>query len=179
MSWTESVNFREIMAVPDVRRAIDDNMRAYKPTMSAEDFLGKAETVLSALSGTGAPLKLIGEVVAPLYTKMGVKTGKSVSARLAMPPGRAIAAALCSMARHGQTLDKADQASDGVALTAQLPSDMWSFQGSMVCAFARDGDGVKVDAATTIPGQMFDWGKSERILKTLQSEIVSLETLLP
>lgn len=175
MSWTESINFREIMAVPEIRRLIDDNVRAYKPSMSGEEFLGKAEKLI----GAGVPLKLIGDVVAPLYAKMGVKTGKSVSVTLSLPPGRAIAAALCSMARHGQTLDQAEQATDGLALTAQIPSDIWSFKGSIVCAFARSGDGTKLDAATTIPGQMYDWGKSERLLKALQSEINSLATLQP
>jgi hypothetical protein len=176
--WTESVVYRDLVARPELRALIDAAAARHKPGMSAADFLGGADQLLK-LAGGGVPLKLIAEVAAPLYAQMGVKTGKTVTRRLALPPGRAIVAALTALASRGQTLKAARQGEDGVVLEAVLPSDAFAFEGSLIVALGRDGSGTMIEAATRVPGQMFDWGKSGRTLNALFDDIDGLATLQP
>ena len=44
---------------------------------------------------------------------------------------------------------------------------MWSFEGQLVVTIERAGTATKIEAATNIPGQWFDWGKSTRCLEQL------------
>jgi hypothetical protein len=56
---------------------------------------------------------------------------------------------------------------------------MWAFEGLLLATFRRDGTGTLVEAASQVPGQVFDWGKSDRAFKTLFDEIDGLATLQP
>jgi hypothetical protein len=50
---------------------------------------------------------------------------------------------------------------------------MFALAGSLAIAVRRYGSGTAVDAATHIPGQLFDWGKSSRCLEQIWSEAQS------
>ena len=51
---------------------------------------------------------------------------------------------------------------------------MWSFAGDIVIIVERQKEGTSVEAATVIKGQVFDWGKSKRLLNSLFEDISSL-----
>lgn len=176
--WTQSLVYRDIVARPEVRSLIDAANARAKTGMTGEDFLKKADGVLKLATG-GVPVSVIGEIAKPISEKMGIKMGKTASRRFDLPPGRTIVAALCSMAARGQTLKAARQAADGLVLEATLPSDLWAFEGKLTATFRRDGSGTLVEAASQVPGQVFDWGKSERAFKVLFDEIDGLATLQP
>ena len=55
-------------------------------------------------------------------------------------PGRAIIAALCSLAGRGQTLKAASQGTDGLVIEAVLPSDMFAFEGTQSDTLKRYRD---------------------------------------
>ena len=65
----------------------------------------------------------------------------------------------------------AHQFDDGCEVTAKLPSDAFALEGSLIVAFRRITSGTHIEAATKIPGQWFDWGKSTRCLARLLQEI--------
>ena len=178
--WTQSVVYRDLVARPELRMLIDAAAARYKPGMSAEAFMKDADKLMSAAGlGAGVSLALVAEIAKPLGEKLGIKTGKTVSQRLELPPGRAIVATLCSLASRGQTLKALRQGADGVVIEAVLPSDMFAVEGTLFVTIRRDGTGTIVEAATKVTGQMFDWGKSSRALRTLLGEIDGLATLQP
>jgi hypothetical protein len=78
---------------------------------------------------------------------------------------------LCSLARHGQTLRGVTQAHDGLLLEASLPSDLFSLDGNLLVSVQRDGTQAEVCGSTHIGGQLYDWGKSNRCLDTLFSDL--------
>jgi hypothetical protein len=88
--------------------------------------------------------------------------------------GKALVAAVCSLARHGQALNKVEQGQDGCLLKAGIPSDMWSFAGDFLITVQRQEQGASAEAATVIKGQLYDWGKSKRILTELFNDIRDL-----
>jgi hypothetical protein len=66
------------------------------------------------------------------------------------------------------------QFDDGCLLQAELPSDIWSFKGQLLVGVRKSEEGTRIDGATEIEGQLFDWGKSSRCLRTLFGDIRKL-----
>ncbi len=139
---------------------------AEKP-LSGEEFLALSDKIIPL----GLPLEKLGAVIQPISAQLGVKTGNEYSETLPIPPGIVIVSALCSLARHGQVLQQVQQFEDGCLLEATLPSDMWSWEGSLYVSVHKTAAGTRVDGATQIKGQLFDWGKSKRCLETLFADI--------
>jgi hypothetical protein len=82
-----------------------------------------------------------------------------------------IVGVLCSLARRGEEISSVRQAEDGCTIEAVTPSSPVSFAGTLVISVRRDGAGVRVDAATTIRGQMFGWGRGKACLGNLFDDI--------
>jgi hypothetical protein len=52
-------------------------------------------------------------------------------------------------------------------IQAVLPSNLLTMKGRIIVTLRADGRRVQLEAATKIPGQMYDWGRSNRILANL------------
>jgi hypothetical protein len=137
-------------------------------SISGEEWLELYDQAFKPLSGVSA--KTVAALAAPLYARMGIKTGKTRSDLLAEPPGEVMLEVLCALARNGLPLVKVHQGESGCVFEAKLPSDLWALEGRMVVTVERSGTQTKVEAATNIPGQLFDWGKSTRYLEKLFAE---------
>lgn len=101
----------------------------------------------------------------------GYRTGKSQAAEFTAPIGHVIAAVLCSLARNSQAVTKAEQLEDGCILTAGISSDWKTYGGNLTVDVRRIPQGTAVEATATIPGQLYDWGKSKKVLATLVADV--------
>lgn len=176
--WQESVDYRFILHHPEVQELISAAAGRQAGGMTAEQFLSAAQPLLGA-AGVAVPLDVVAGLAQPLYAKLGVRTGKESSAHFQSPPGRVIAAVLCSLAGRGQALESMEQASDGCVLTAKLPSSVWAFGGTLIVTIEADEAGTQVAAATSIPGQIYDWGHSKRVLSALLQDVPAYLSLQP
>lgn len=165
--WSQEVRYDQLIRIPEVRDVVGRHAAMARKNLSGEDVLGLFDKVLPL----GVSLEKLGAVVQPIYAQLGMKTGKERSESLSSPPGTVIVAALCSLARNGQALQQVRQFEDGCLLEASLPSDIWSWQGVLYVGIRKDADGTRVEAATSINGQWFDWGKSKRCLETLFADL--------
>jgi hypothetical protein len=161
--WDSEVQYETILKYPGVRDSIDRHARLAPKRLTGEQFLALADKLVPL----GVPLAGLAAVVQPLYGRLGIKTGKDQVHQVSAPVGRVIVRALCSLARHGQTLRGVTQAADGCLLEAALPSDLLSFEGDLVVSVRRSGSQAEVRGTTRISGQLFDWGKSNRCLDQL------------
>ena len=157
------------MSVPEVRDLIARNAVQAKRRMSGEQFLEVCDKALAPIPGV--PLAKLAQFTQPFYAKLGVKTGKARSELVASAVGTTIVTLLCAMAKLGYELQRVHQLSDGCILEATLPSDLFSFAGTLVITVRRRTDGTHVEAETNVPGQAFDWGKSARALNALFGEV--------
>ena len=148
------------MRRPEVREMLARQAAVAPKRASAEDFLASADKWLKPQ----VPLEMISEVLVPLYSRLGVRTGKEHREHLALPPGRVIVNVMAMLARSGFHPKTVQQAQDGCTIEAIVPSDFRSFEGSLVVTVRRDAHGTEVEAAMVIKGQLFDWGKSRAIL---------------
>ncbi|MBX9790069.1 MAG: hypothetical protein K2Y37_14225 [Pirellulales bacterium] len=158
--WDDEVNYRALVQTPEVRELVDRYASQSRKTMTGEELLQLAEKIMP----TGVPLDKVMSLFQPLATQMGIGTGQERVERIQAPVGRVLVRVLCSLARHGQSLRHVRQGSDGCALEASLPSDVWALEGLLGITVVRRGGWTDVGAATKIGGQWFDWGKSRRAL---------------
>jgi hypothetical protein len=171
--WSQLVDYETLLTVPEVRWQIDRHSAQAEKRLSGEEFLKKCDLVFAPVMG-GVSMAGVASICQPLYAKLGIKTGKSEQQTLPYPAGRTIVAVLCSLARQGQQLNKVTQADDGCMIEATIPSDIWSFAGELVVTVVRQPVGTLVEAAATIPGQKFDWGKSSRTLERLFADLQTI-----
>lgn len=165
--WDEEVNYRSLVKMPEVRELIDRYASLSRKKMTGEELLQLAEKIMP----TGVPLDKVMSLFQPLATQMGIGTGQEHVERVQAPVGRVMVRVLCSLARHGQSLRHIRQGSDGCALEASLPSDIWALEGLLGITVVRRGGWTDVGAATKVGGQWFDWGKSRRCLDQLFADL--------
>lgn len=165
--WSSEVRYQELIAVPEIRDLVSNSAAMARKRLSAEEFLALADKIIPL----NISLEKLGSALAPVMARLGLETGKQRVEDIPMPPGRVIVAALCSLAREGQTLQQVHQFEDGCLLEAVLPSDMWSWEGRLVASIRRTDAGSRVEAATRIKGQLYDWGKSRRCLDTFMANL--------
>ena len=170
--WTDEHRFAVILEVPALRDAVATCAAATKLPMSAEQFLAIAAAIplrgFSALPQSAAR----GRAFA---LKRGWHTGKSREEQIPGPVGLVIATVLCSMAYHGQSVRSVEQRENGCTLIAEIPSDFKTFGGILQVSIERGDDRRTIVQATAkIPGQLYDWGKSNQTIAALFADILSL-----
>jgi hypothetical protein len=161
------VRYESILKLPEVRDKIERSSRQATKHLTGEQFLALAEK----LSPVPIPFEGIAGVLQPLYASWGIKTGKERVQQVNAPVGRVIVRTLCSLARHGQSLQAVTQADDGCLIEATLPSDFFALAGKLIVGVHRSGAQTKVNGATNIGGQVYDWGKSNRCLNQLFADL--------
>ena len=173
--WSAETRYQALMAMPEVRERIARQASLYEETMSGEEFLELGDKVLGSLGmGAAVPSASIAELVAPVYERLGIRTRKAEKLQLALPVGRVLVAVLCSLARRGQKIRSVHQGSDGCAVEAVIPSDLRSFSGTLLITVAGNAEVTKLEAATKIGGQLFDWGKGQGCLRDLLGDVIEL-----
>jgi hypothetical protein len=105
------------MQVPELRDQIARCSAAAPNGVTGEQYLELFDKAFAP----EVLLKVVVEVVAPLYARWDIGTGKSRSVVLPLPPGRVIVAALCWLAGGGRALKQVRQAEDGCVLEPRPP----------------------------------------------------------
>jgi hypothetical protein len=173
VEWAHFTSYEALLRVPEIRNRIAQHAAMCKAKFSGEQFLECCDKVITPLTG-GVPLTLIAKIAQPLSERLGLKMSKTRAERMTEPPGKIIVAVLCSLARNGQKLGQVEQTPSGCTLHAAMPSDMWSLKGDLVVEVRAEGSVTLVEAGLTIPGQVYDWGKSQRALRQLFDDLIQL-----
>jgi hypothetical protein len=170
--WEHEIRYDVLLHFTEVRDLIAQHAAQCRKAMTGEQFLSLCDTAFKPL--TGVSLSTVVSIAAPIYSRLGIRTGKAHAEVVARPAGKALVAAICSLARHGRKLKEVHQAQDGCVLEATLPSDLWSLGGELVVSVRRHGPGTLVEGTTKIPGQLYDWGKSKQCLQQLFDDVKML-----
>jgi hypothetical protein len=163
--WSDEIRYDVLIAHAEVRSRIADAARRHREKITGEEILA----LLDAVASPPVSMEKLGRALLPVYSKLGIRTGKSASQVLSLPPGRVLLAVLCSLASQGITVKQVEQALDACTLTCSVPSNVWSMSGEVTVAIRRLATRTLIDAHVTIPGQLYDWGKSRTILDHLLS----------
>lgn len=166
-AWEHDARYENIVRVEVVRTTIAQHAIKASKGLSGEQILALYDKVIAS----PVPLEKLAGVIQPLYASWGVRTGKERVELINAPIGRTIARTLCSLAKHSQTFDRAEQHETGCILYAELPSSLTALKGQLIISLLRHEQQTQVTASTNIPGQFFDWGKSTRALEQFFTEI--------
>lgn len=169
-------DFAALARMADVKQLVAQHAALCKRKVTGEEFLQFFDKPFVLLGGI--PISPIATVGAKLYAKLGVKTGKARAERIDRPPDQVFVAALCSLAQKGQVIKELHTATDGCAIEAVLPSDVWSWEGVMTVILKRADAATEVEAQTLIKGQLFDWGKSNRALDAFFRDLRTIPVLV-
>lgn len=165
--WQDDCRYERILRVDAVRTVIARHAASAPKGLSGEAVL----EIYDKLVASPVPLASLATVLQPLYDSWGIRMTKERIEAVAAPVGRVIARVLCSLARHGQKIEKVEQFDAGCLLIAELPSSVCALAGQLTVGIERRPKRTKVTAATRIPGQMYDWGKSQRCLDVLFKDL--------
>ena len=179
VDWISTLDYDVVSEVPEVRAAVQAAAGRSRTRLSGEQMLEGLGTLLD-LVGLDGRMMSAGVQIGPLLAATGMATGKTRTGSFAMPPGVVLAGALVSLAQRGMPIEAGFRAARGSAIKAALPVDVWTWKGgTMLAAFDSAPGGVVVTAATEVPGQLYDWGKSKRVLDTFFADIASAGQLFP
>ncbi|HEY0154132.1 MAG TPA: hypothetical protein VGB92_19115 [Longimicrobium sp.] len=161
---------------PEARELVARHAAQAGKRLTGEEFLKAFDKPFSALAGI--PISPIATVAQKVNARLGVKTGKERVATIDRPARETFLALLCSLARNGQLVRALHTATDGCVVEAVLPSDMFAFEGTILVTLRRADPGTEVRASTIIPGQLFDWGKSNACLDTLLTDMRNIPVMV-
>jgi len=167
--WEDDASYENVVRVEAVRQAIAAHAAKARKGISGEAFLSLFDKIIAS----PISLETVASVAQPIYASCGMRTGKERVEHIGEPIGRVIARTLCSLAKNAQDFQHAQQDDCGCMLTAQLPSSICSLKGDLTITLLRLDAGTSVAAATNIPGQLYDWGKSRRCLDQLFADLRS------
>jgi hypothetical protein len=168
--WSNITDCQLLLSIPAVRERIAHHGTLCKKKLTGEEFLEYCDKYARALTG-GVPMTLIAKISQPISERLGLKTGKVRREQIAERPGNVLVALLCSLAQNGQQLRDIKQLTNGCTLQAAIPSDIWAMKGDLLLTVLAEGSATVVEASTTIHGQVYDWGKSNRLLDRLFAEL--------
>jgi hypothetical protein len=172
VDWESSVDLAVVKKVPEVVDKIKmAEVRAEK-RLQGNELLGLFDKVMSPLTG-GLSVRTTAKITTPITSAMGFKTSKACSELLVLPPGRVLANVLIAMAEFGHKLSNVDQKPDSCTLTADIPADLCSVDGTLKITVNPSDGGTWLSLEAIVPGQWYDWGKCERriaeMLKSVQA----------
>jgi hypothetical protein len=150
VDWSDEVSYVALMRIAEVRDRVARQTELAPHAMTGEEFMGAADKLLGPLTGSPIPTASIAPIAVALWTRVGVKTGKTQEQAFEWPVGRVIVAVLCSLGRRGMAVASVEQAADGVAIEAQIPSDWRSLAAELAVTVAREGSGTRVEAGTRV-----------------------------
>jgi hypothetical protein len=175
--WSDEYRLEELLARPEVRSMVTASAQNAHAGMSGEEFIMRSAAAISSVRPELGKALLRGAARGREHgLRRGYKTGKTDSAEFTAPIGHVIAAVLCSLARNSQAITGTRQLEDGCVLTADIPSDAKTFGGILTIEIGPTPTGTAILGTATIPGQLYDWGKSKKVLTTL---IADIPVLLP
>jgi hypothetical protein len=172
--WSDTVDYRALIAIPEVHDRIAAATAQASAPMSAKDFLATAEKALAPVYSSSVPTESVMQFVQPIYERIGIQTGKARTEQFPWPAGRVIVAVLCSLARHASPIGAVRQGRDGVVIDATLPSSALALKTTLVVTVTRKPQGTSVEVAAASKGQLYDWGRSKRTIQTVFDDIAAL-----
>ncbi|WP_331767610.1 hypothetical protein [Embleya sp. NBC_00896] len=166
--WRMEYRYDVLMSYPHARARLEQ-AAAQGKGMSVNEFLGKAGDVRDLLSGSldGIEQRVSHALGAALGKALGFEIRRVHTVPYPHPVGIALLGVSCAMAEAGFPLKRVVQGTDGCLLEAKLPKNWATNHGSVVCAVAGDAQQAQVQSGVQVPGQLYDWGRGNRVLGKL------------
>ncbi len=164
--WVDSLDYELVLRQDCVRQRLAAAGRDAPAGLTSDDLL----SIFDAVSPIGISLGKLNEALLPIYDKMGLKVQRTAMVLFAAPAGRVLAAALSAMASLSLEIKEVRQQPDACACIAKIPSGLMTQKGELMISIQR-GEHIEVRVGSKIAGQLYDWGRSTRLIDQLIVEV--------
>ena len=172
-SWRNEEDYNKIIKHPNVLGLISEYSRKSTNKLSGEELINKFDLVFGTV--TGLSLGVLTEITVPIYSRLGIKTGKSKYKRFNESIQELFVKAMCSLSKNNHPIEEFHKAKDGIILIGKIKSDLRSFGGNVLIELNKNDDFVNAKVQTVIKGQIFDWGKSKNIVKSIFEDLQNID----
>ncbi len=172
-SWRQESDFKTIVKHPDVLELISNYSTVSNKKIDSKYLLDKFDLVFGTF--TGVSTNLITEIVLPIYSKLGIKLGKKKESVFFEPINEVFVKTLCSISSNKKLEFKEFyQAQDGLFIISEIKPDFLSFRGNLTIEIQKN-ENVKLKINAITKGQLFDFGKSKKIISRVLSDLKTIE----
>lgn len=184
--WTHERRLDVLLAHERVSGLIHEAAASSNAPISAEQWMrvaGKVWTVTSIMTlGARVPVVddvvrggtyLGGQVGRRAIAALGVRVSRSQTATYPYPVGQVLVALMCALARRASPLLRTVQHPNGCVIESKLRSNALTWDGRITSSVIWEASTTTVGIGVRIPGQAYDWGRGNRLLAGLHSEIAA------
>ncbi len=173
-SWRKESDFKELAKHPDVLEYISQHAEFSNKKISSEYLLDKFDLIFGTFTGVSS--NLIMEIGPPIYQKLGVKTGKEAKDVFNEPINELFVKVLCSVSANKKLEFKEFyQAKDGLIIVSLIKPDLISYKGNLMIELQGSDNGVVAKINAIIKGQVYDFGKSKKIVSQVLNDLKTIE----
>ena len=173
-SWRKESDLKELARHPDVIGYISNHAEFSNKKISSEYLLDKFDLIFGTFTGVSS--NLIMEIGLPIYKKLGIKTGKEDIGVFNEPINELFVKVLCSISANKKLEFKEFyQAKDGLLVVSLIKPDLISYKGNLMIELQESDNGVVVKINAIIKGQVYDFGKSKKIVSQVLSDLKTIE----
>jgi hypothetical protein len=134
--------------------------------LDAEEFMKRVDRVVPLPLGADLTLA-VGRRASAFWAARGLKSGKRQEQNHAGPIDDVVVGLLVFLAKRKWSIDELLDEAGCSVLRIAIPSSPLTWQGQLHVLLVEQEAGVRVDAQAVFPGQIFDWGRSKRLLGEL------------
>lgn len=171
--WKNEVDYKKIIRHPDILDLVANYSKKSKNKLSGEELINKFDLVFGTAAGLS--IGFLAEILVPIYSRLGIKTGKSDSIKLNKSIQEVFVRTMCSLVKNNHPIEEFHKAKDGLILIGKIKSDLRSFGGKVLIELRDNNDFIDTKIQTVIKGQLYDWGKSKQIVKIILKDIREIE----
>ena len=173
-SWRKETDLKKVAKHPDVLDQIHEFSKLSNERINSQYLLDKFDLVFGTF--TGASTNLIIEIATPIYAKLGVKTGKKSELTLDIPINEVFVKLLCAISANKKLeFNEFHQAIDGLLIICKVKPDLLSYKGDLLITLKEKNHEVIAEFNLVIKGQLYDFGKSKRIIAKILTDLKSIE----
>jgi len=173
-SWRKESDFKKVAKHPDVLEFISNHSKFSNKKISSDYLLEKFELIFGTF--TGESTNFIMEIAVPIYRKLGVKTGKKDKSIFDEPINEVFVKVLCSISANKKLeFEEFYQAKDGLLVSSKIKSDLLSYKGNLMIELQQSDNGVIAKINAIVKGQLYDFGKSKRIVSRVLTDLKTIE----
>lgn len=161
LDWQHSIDYATVSREPSVVAELQQAESRSKKRLQGESLLELVDTLASPLT-YGLTTRTAAKVLTPITSALGFRVQRTREEQFNVPVGRVLARVLIALAERGQKINHVHQQPEACELTAEMPPDLCSYDGTLQIVITATAHGANVRMAAVVEGQWYDWGKCDR-----------------
>jgi hypothetical protein len=173
-SWKKEKSLEGLINNTEFREILTFYKTQSPKSMSAEEFLDGFDTILKSISGESFSFKKTTQFTSNIFSELGINAGKETTHCVSITYIEVVGKTLFSMAKNGYAVTTISHLNNGIFLSGKIASDLWTMGGDILIVIQATDNQTIIQIKAIIKGQLFDWGKSQKVIDNIAKDISSM-----